>query len=182
MATAANSMATAEKLKRMKPKLIIALMARSVANTLEEAVKEWRSIGSYIVDHEMGDGDGTCVCGQEHIVHQFTIVNAVNGEYLSPIGSVCIHHFAGEALLHELKVYQHKDFVFNNRGGKNHGKTFDWICQNDRGYVEFLLSTRIKRQRYKKLMEYYVTVHGPKGPVHGPKGPKGFQHREPFIN
>ena len=138
---------------KLRPKLQEIILRNSVAKTIEEAVREWTELGEY-QEHVSID----CLCGKENLTHYFSIVNVKNGNMLDPIGSSCILHFADTELVDKMKIYQHKNFIFNNKGGKNDGKTFDWICKNDENYIKFLISARTNKKRYERLTTYYLTT------------------------
>ena len=141
-------------MSRMKQKLQDAVIAKSKSKVLKEAVLEWSIIGHY----DCEDGE-TCVCGKEHIKSYSEIFNMNTREVLTPIGSDCINHFGNQQLKDDQKIYERKNIVFNNPDKKHHGKTYDWICKNDRKYVEFLRSNHIIKERYKKLIKYFETVY-----------------------
>jgi hypothetical protein len=138
----------------MKQQLKDAVIAKSKSKILEEAVLEWSITGNY----DCEDGE-TCVCGKEHIKSYSDIFNINTREVLTPIGSDCINHFGNQKLKDDKKIYERKNIVFNNPDKKHDGQTYDWICKNDRKYVEFLRSNHIIKERYKKLIKYFETVY-----------------------
>tara|TARA_R110000868_G_scaffold24856_3_gene97473 strand:+ start:405 stop:1073 length:669 start_codon:yes stop_codon:yes gene_type:complete len=137
----------------LRPLLKLALLNKSISKDIDEAVNEWEEVSAF---HE--EYSDTCICGKENIKYCFEIRNVNNNELLYPIGSECIKHFGNKNLLDQMKIYQHKNFIFNNKGGKNDGKTFDWICKNDENYIQFLISMRTNKKRYERLTTYYLTT------------------------
>jgi hypothetical protein len=67
------------------------LLPLSVADTLEEAMREWYATGECVVRDE---ADGTCdLCEKEAIRYEFEINNDLNGNELTAVGSKCITKF-----------------------------------------------------------------------------------------
>jgi len=123
------------------------VLKQSESKCLDDALNEW-DITNNIVS------DTTCICGKKHIVDTYEITNRQNNNILYPIGSSCIKKFNNLNLITQMKVVNHKDSIFKNEGRKHNGKTYDWICQNDPQYIEYLDNVCLKK-KYKALVEYY---------------------------
>lgn len=139
----------------LKPALRDAILSNSVSKILDEAVKEWRATHYEISSPGMKTN---CVCDKENIVHCFEITNIHNNNTLYPIGCDCIAKFKNPDLTKEIKLYEHKYKIFKNKGKRNCGKSYDWICNNDTQYLEFLRKTPLRKQCYMKLLDYYEKV------------------------
>lgn len=91
--------ATYAKITARKP-LADQIIEKSVSNSLQRAVREWKVTGCRT------ECDETCVCGQQHIKYAFQIRNKRTGETLYPIGSDCIKKFYGGHMYNEATVIQ----------------------------------------------------------------------------
>lgn len=123
-------------------------MQRSQAREFSEAAQEWY-ISAF--DDEHWDA---CVCGQQDILFCYTIRNRDTSAVLSPIGSNCIKRFGNGAMSTEMSILSQRNKVFNNRGKKHDGRTYEWICANDPAYVLFLKHNG-EKATYAKLVMYF---------------------------
>jgi hypothetical protein len=96
-----------------------------------------------------------CICGKNHIVNVYTIQNKINGNFLTPIGSECIKKFKVEKLEEDMKIYNYRENIFNNKGRKYDGLTYHHICSEYPDYIKFLKSCEKLKTKYKKLVRYY---------------------------
>jgi hypothetical protein len=74
--------------------LVREVLDLSEARSWDRAVLEWEISACEEDPHQ----SSSCVCGHPDLRYLFTIVNAMNGNRLFPIGSVCINRFGREDL------------------------------------------------------------------------------------
>ena len=132
-------------------KLFDAVIENSISKDFLTARFEWD-----ILDFSNYDTD--CICGKKHIVKNYTIRNRLNGNNLKPIGSECIKKFQVEKLDEDMKIFNYRENIFNNKGKKYDGLTYHHICSEYPDYVKFLKSCEKLKTRYLKLIRYYDLV------------------------
>lgn len=81
--------------KRVSEKLIRTILTYSVSKKFLEARAEWRVIGYRKKQEIEGHINHNChLCGQEELLHLFTIQNILTGKIINVVGSYCIfRHF-----------------------------------------------------------------------------------------
>lgn len=136
-------------------------------NDIVKALKEWKIVKHYKTLN-------TCKCGKEHVVNVYRLLNKLNSNILDPIGCECIKKFENPDLLeqiteiNEAEKKQRKldkkllnaqikldNTIFENTGKKYDGKTYQWICDNDRKYVLYLKDNGFQ-PIYKNLVKYFL--------------------------
>lgn len=138
-------------------RLVQEVLENSEASSWQEAREEW------CVSNYFEEEDETCICGKRHIRHCYRICNKKNNNTLYPIGSECVKRFQSDRMEREMKIWKQKTKIFRNVDGKHHGRTYEYICERDPWYVEFL-EKRARRAEYVDLVRYYRTTRAQSPP------------------
>jgi len=132
-------------------RLIAIVLSKSNSKTFDEAKYEWEVVDYYI------HSDETCICGKQHIKHCHIIKHKETNEILNPVGSECVKRFNNYQMNNQANILTYKYNIFNNKGKKHDGETYEHICKNDPNYVRFLGANAYKK-KYLKLFAYFTYV------------------------